>query len=771
MKRHRPDEQDHIRIVGAKGKNLKDVDVTVPKKRITVFTGVSGSGKSTLVFDTIAAESQRQLNETYSSFVRHRMPHYGQPNADAIANLPVAVVISQKRIGGNSRSTVGTITDIYSLLRLLFSRIGKPFAGEAEVFSFNNPKGMCPKCEGLGTAKEIDIDQLIDKDKSLNEGAIRFPTFRPGDFRWKRYVCTGLFDNDKKLKDFTEEEWDTLVFKSGFKPPHPTEGWPPTATYEGVVPRIVRSFLSKDPRDAELYKEDIERVVRRGTCPACGGARLNAEVLKCRIQGKNIADCTAMQVSDLIDFLGLIHDPIVSTIVEALRFRLRQMLSVGLGYLALGRETATLSGGESQRIKMVRQLGSSLTDLAYIFDEPSIGLHPHDVHNINELLKQLRDKGNTVIIVEHDPDVIRIADHVIDMGPRAGIHGGNVVYEGDFQGLLASDTLTGKFLKEKPALKQATRSPSGWLSIQGANLHNLKNVSVRIPQGVMTVVTGVAGSGKSTLINQILPRYAPEAVYVNQDAVHASSRSNLATFTGMFDLIRTLFAKRNRADISLFSFNSRGACPECKGTGIVTTDLAFMDSVETVCEVCGGQRFKNEVLSYTVDGKNISDVLRMSVEEAGDFFEEPDILAILARLREAGAAYLMLGQPLSTLSGGELQRIKLAKEMERQGGMYVLDEPSTGLHLSDIRQLMRMLDRLTDQGCTVVVIEHHLDLISRADWIIDMGPGAGQEGGEIVFSGTPEDILASERSVTGRYLKKYLQDGQGASGSGTPPKR
>lgn len=512
-------------------------------------------------------------------------------------------------------------------------------------------------------------------------------------------------------------------------------------------------------------------MVRRGTCPACGGARLNAEVLKCRIQGKNIADCTAMQVSDLIDFLGLIHDPIVSTIVEALRFRLRQMLSVGLGYLTLGRETATLSGGESQRIKMVRQLGSSLTDLAYIFDEPSIGLHPHDVHNINELLKQLRDKGNTVIIVEHDPDVIRIADHVIDMGPRAGIHGGNVVYEGDFQGLLASDTLTGKFLKEKPALKQATRSPSGWLSILGANLHNLKNVSVRIPQGVMTVVTGVAGSGKSTLINQILPRYAPEAIYVNQDAVHASSRSNLATFTGMFDLIRTLFAKRNRADISLFSFNSRGACPECKGTGIVTTDLAFMDSVETVCEVCGGQRFKNEVLSYTVDGKNISDVLRMSVEEAGDFFEEPDILAILARLREAGAAYLMLGQPLSTLSGGELQRIKLAKEMERQGGMYVLDEPSTGLHLSDIRQLMRMLDRLTDQGCTVVVIEHHLDLISRADWIIDMGPGAGQEGGEIVFSGTPEDILACERSVTGRYLKKYLQDGQGASGSGTPPKR
>jgi len=759
MKRDDQSGHEYIRIAGARDKNLKNIDVSVPKKRITVFTGVSGSGKSTLVFGTIAAESQRQLNETYSSFARHRLPHYGQPNADAIANLPVAIVISQKRIGGNSRSTVGTITDIYSLLRLLFSRIGKPFAGEAEVFSFNNPKGMCPKCEGLGTAKDIDIDQLIDRDKSLNEGAIRFPTFSPGDFRWKRYVCTGLFDNDKKLKDFTEEEWDTLLYKSGFKPPHPTEGWPPTSTYEGVVPRIVRSFLSKDSRDAELYKEDIERVVRRGTCPACGGARLNAEVLKCRIQGKNIADCTAMQVSGLLDFVESIHDPMASTIVEALRFRLRQMLSVGLGYLTLGRETATLSGGESQRIKMVRQLGSSLTDLAYIFDEPSIGLHPHDVHNINELLKQLRDKGNTVIIVEHDPDVIRIADHVIDMGPKAGIHGGNVVYEGDFEGLLASETLTGKYLKEKPALKKEPRCPAGWLSIQGANLHNLKNVSVQIPKGVMTVVTGVAGSGKSTLINQALPRYAPDAVYVNQDAVHASSRSNIATFTGMFDLIRPLFAKRNHAAVSLFSFNSRGACPECKGTGIVTTDLAFMDSIETVCEVCGGHRFKNEVLSYTLDGKNISDVLRMTVEEAGAFFAEPEILAILARLRDAGAAYLTLGQPLDTLSGGELQRIKLAKEMVGPGGMVVLDEPSTGLHMSDIRQLMRMLDRLTEQGSTVVVIEHHLDLICRADWIIDLGPGAGQDGGEIVFSGKPGEIMACEASVTGRYLKKYLQEG------------
>ncbi|MDR9854006.1 excinuclease ABC subunit UvrA [Paenibacillus sp. VCA1] len=758
MKRQK-EEQEYIRIVGARQKNLKGISLSVPKRQITVFTGVSGSGKSAVVFDTIAAESQRQLNETYSSFVRHRLPHYGQPNVDAIRQLPAAIVINQKRIGGNSRSTVGTITDIYALLRLLFSRIGQPFVGEADTFSFNNPKGMCPKCEGLGVAKEIDVGRLIDREKSLNEGAILFPTFRPGDFRWKRYVCSGLFDNDKKLKDFTEEEWDTLLYKSGFKPPHPTEGWPPTAKYEGIVPRIIRSFLSKESRDSDLYKEAIDHVVRYGMCPECGGARLNADVRKCRINGKNIADCAAMPVSDLIGFVGGIDDPRASTITEAVKQRLQQMLSIGMGYLSLNRETATLSGGESQRIKMVRQLGSSLTDLAYIFDEPSTGLHPHDVHRINEMLKQLRDKGNTVIIVEHDPDVIRIADHIIDMGPYAGIHGGNVVYEGEYKGLLASNTLTGRCLREKPALKKEPRQPTGWLSIRDANLHNLKNVSVQIPKGVMTVVTGVAGSGKSTLIHQVLPRYAPDAIFINQDAVHASSRSNIATFTGMFDPIRSLFAKQNQTDVSLFSFNSQGACPECKGTGTVTTDLAFMDAIETVCEACGGRRFKKEVLSYTLSGKNISDVLNMTVEEASGFFAEPEISAILARLRDAGAAYLTLGQPLSTLSGGELQRVKLAREMEHRGDMYVLDEPTTGLHLADIRHLMRTLNRLTDQGSTLIVIEHQLDLIRQADWVIDLGPGAGQEGGEVVFVGKPEDIIHCEASITGRYLKKHLGDG------------
>lgn len=754
---------DKIKVIGAREKNLKHISVDIPKKQITVFAGVSGSGKSALVFDTIAAESQRQLNETYSSFIRHRLPHYGHPNADAIESLPVAIIINQRRIGGNSRSTVGTITDIYSLLRLLFSRIGQPYVGEAEVFSFNNPQGMCPRCEGLGIAKEMDTQQLIDREKSLNEGAIRFPTFRPGDFRWKRYVCTGLFDNDKKLKDYTEDEWDTLLYKSGFKPPHPTEGWPTTSMYEGVIPRITRSFLSKDSRDSKLYKEEIERVVRQGVCSECQGTRLNDEVRASRINGKNIAECTEMQVSELIDFMHTIQASAAATMVEAIMLRLQQMLSIGLGYLTLNRETATLSGGESQRIKMVRQLGSSLSDLVYIFDEPSIGLHPHDINRINMLLKRLRDKGNTIVIVEHDPDVIAIADHVIEMGPKAGAQGGKVVYEGDLPGLLRSGTLTGTFLNHRPAFKQTLRSPAGWLLIRNANLHNLRNVSVDIPIGVMTVITGVAGSGKSTLVNQVFRSIAPDAVYIDQEPVHASNRSNIATYTGMFDLIRNLFAANSQAAPSMFSFNSRGACPECKGTGRISTDLAFMDSIETVCEACEGRRFNKEVLSFLWRDKNISDVLELTVDEASQFFTEKNILQILARLQSSGVGYMSLGQSLSTLSGGELQRVKLAKEMERRSEIYVLDEPTTGLHMSDIRQLLATIEELVDQGSTVIVIEHNLDWMTQADWIIDLGPGAGQEGGELVYTGEPQHIIHCEASRTGEYLKRYLQGGSGVA--------
>ncbi|GGF93632.1 ATP-binding cassette domain-containing protein [Paenibacillus aceti] len=746
-----------IKVIGAREKNLKNINVSIPKKQITVFAGVSGSGKSALVFDTLAAESQRQLNETYSSFIRHRLPHYGQPNADAIENLPVAIIINQKRIGGNSRSTVGTITDIYSLLRLLFSRIGQPYIGEAEAFSFNNPQGMCEKCEGLGIAKEIDTQRLLDREKSLNEGAILFPTFTPGDFRWKRYVCTGLFDNDKKLKDYTEEEWDTLLYKSGFKPPHPTEGWPMTSLYEGVIPRIIRSFLSKDSRDSKLYKQEIERVVKEGVCPECQGARLNPQVLACRIRGKNIAECTAMQVSELIDFMHTIEEPVAETIVAAITLRLRQMVSIGLGYLTLNRETATLSGGESQRIKMVRQLGSSLSDLVYIFDEPSIGLHPHDIERINTLFKRLRDKGNTIVIVEHDPDVIAIADHVIEMGPKAGVEGGHVVYEGDLPGLSAAETLTGQFLRQKPTLKREVRQPARWLSIRHASAHNLKNVDVDIPVGVMTVVTGVAGSGKSTLVNRVLPQYIQDSAYIDQEPIHASSRSNIATFTGIFDPIRKLFAAANRAEMSLFSFNSQGACPECKGAGTVSTDLAFMDSIETVCEACEGRRFKPEVLRYQLRGKNISEVLEMTVEEANLYFVEKDILQTLQRLQDTGVSYVSLGQPLSTLSGGERQRVKLAKEMDQRRQVYVLDELTTGLHMSDIRKLLVTVNRLVDQGSTVIVIEHNLDWMTQADWIIDLGPGAGQQGGEVIYAGKPQGLLHCEASLTGRCLRRYLQ--------------
>ncbi|MBB6214486.1 excinuclease UvrABC ATPase subunit [Anaerosolibacter carboniphilus] len=751
----REEYENNIHVIGAREKNLKNVNVKIPKKQITVFTGVSGSGKSSLVFDTIAAESQRQLNETYSSFIRHRLPHYGHPDMDSIENLSVAIVISQKRIGGNARSTVGTITDIYSLLRLLFSRIGKPFVGYSDVFSFNNPAGMCSKCEGLGKVDTINIERLLDKNKSLNEGAIQFPTFRPGEVRWKRYVCTGLFDNDKKLRDYREDELDTLLYKTGFKPQNPTDGWPPTSKYEGIVPRIERTFLSKESRDVILYKEAIDHVVTRGICPLCKGARLNQKVLECKINGKNIADCTKMQVNDLINFIRNIKAPSSYTMVEAIIHRLEHLNSIGLGYLSLDRDTATLSGGESQRIKMVRQLGSSLTDITYIFDEPSIGLHPHDVNRINNLLKSLRDKGNTVLIVEHDADVIKIADHVIDMGPKAGTKGGNVIYEGGIKGLLKAETLTGKFLSYRPRLKESIREPKGWLSIKHASLHNLKDVSVDIPIGVMTVVTGVAGSGKSTLINHVFPQYYPETIFIDQGAIQASKRSNIATYTEIFDSIRKLFAKENRVEASLFSFNSQGACPECKGLGITYTDLAFMDPVESVCEVCQGHRFTKEVLQFKLRKKNISEVLEMTIDEAMKFFNEKEILATLGGLRDVGIGYITLGQPLNTLSGGELQRVKLAAELEKRENIYVLDEPTTGLHMSDISQLIRIMDRIVHQGSTLIVIEHNLDIMSHADWIIDLGPGAGQDGGKVIFEGQPKDLVKHNSSITGKYLKQY----------------
>ena len=750
------DKEESISVVGVREKNLKNIDIEIPKKKITVFTGVSGSGKSSLVFDTIAAESQRQLNETYSSFIRHRLPHYGQPDVDSIKNLSVAIIINQKRIGGNSRSTVGTITDIAPLLRLLFSRIGKPFVGYSDTFSFNNPTGMCMHCDGLGKVDSINIHKLLDKNKSLNEGAILFPTFKPGGWRLKRYIHSGLFDNDKKIKDYNEKELDLLLNKTDIKIETDDPEWPKTSLYEGLIPRIERSFLKKEGGERDKYKKEINRIVTKEICPVCKGARLNEKILSCKINGKNIADCTKMQINDLIIFMKEIKEQSVQTVLKALISRLEHLEYIGLGYLSLDRETSSLSGGESQRIKMVKQLGSSLTGLTYIFDEPSIGLHPHDIGRINKLLKMLRDKGNTVLIVEHDPDIIKIADYIIDMGPKAGIEGGNIVYKGTPEGLLKSNTLTGKALQYKPHIKLHTRKAKEWLSIKNANLHNLKNINVDIPKGVMTVVTGVAGSGKSTLINGLLPKIYPETIFIDQGAIHASIRSNIATYTGIFDFIRNLFAKENNVKFSLFSFNSEGACPECKGLGVTYTDLAFMDTVISTCEVCEGNRFTDKVLDFKFRGKNISQVLKMTVAEAIDFFKEDEIYLVLKKLADVGIDYITLGQPLNTLSGGELQRLKLAAQLDSKGNIYVLDEPTTGLHISDIKKLVAIMNRLVNQGSTLIVIEHNLDVMTQADWIIDLGPEAGENGGRIMFEGEPKDIINNENSITGKYLKRYI---------------
>ncbi|MDU4962159.1 MAG: excinuclease ABC subunit UvrA [Sporomusaceae bacterium] len=747
----------YINVIGAREKNLKNIHVRIPKNKITVFTGVSGSGKSSLVFDTIAAESQRQLNETYSSFIRHRLPHYGQPNVDSLENLSVAISIDQKRIGGNARSTVGTITDIYSLLRLLFSRLGTPFAGYSAAFSFNHPQGMCPVCQGLGKIDRIDIDRLLDKDKSLNAGAIRFPTFEPGGWRLKRYVHCGFFDNDKKIRDFTTAELELLLYRTAIKVTTPDPEWPKTALYEGLVPRIERSFLRKEGGEAGKYDGKIAAFVGKETCPACGGARLAEAALHCKIHGNSIADCAGMQIEALARFINGLNAPSVSTITMAIAGRLAHLIAIGLGYLSLNRETATLSGGESQRLKMVRQLGSSLTGLTYIFDEPSIGLHPHDIDKINTLLKLLRDKGNTVLIVEHDPDIIKIADCVVDMGPGAGSNGGRILYQGSLSGLVASDTLTGRMLSRRPCLKTAVRQAAGCLAVRDARLHNLRNLSLDIPRGVMTVVTGVAGSGKSTLINQVLPKTNADIIYIDQKPIHASKRSNIATFTGIFDLVRECFANANQVKPALFSFNSQGACPHCHGLGVTYTDLAFMDTVAAICEVCRGNRFTDKVLTYKLRGKAISEVLNMSVAEAAAFFREPGILAVLTRLEAAGIGYISLGQPLSTLSGGELQRLKLACRLEDRGRIYVLDEPTTGLHMADIAQLLQVLNSVVDQGGTVLMIEHNLEVICQADWVIDLGPFAGQNGGKILYEGPPAGLLHCSASVTGRYLQQTLQ--------------
>lgn len=750
-------ENKFINLVGLKENNLKNVTLNIPKKQLTVFTGVSGSGKSSIVFDTISKEAQRQLNQTFTTFIQNRLPKYREPNAESIENLSPAIVINQKRLGGNARSTLGTITDIYSLLRLLFSRIGDPYIGDSNFFSFNDPQGMCPICEGIGKQMQPNVHKLFDTAKSLNQGAIKFPLFKVNSFYWKSYVLSGLFDNDKKLENYTKSEWNQLLYGKNIKIKLPSSAGDINSDYEGVLIKFDRLYLKRDlSQHSKKTRDYVKEYTISSHCSACNGTRLNKDVLSCKINSYNIAELSSMELEDLYDFLQSIEEEKVKPLIDGLLSRISHLLNMGLGYLTLNRETSTLSGGESQRIKMVRHLNSSLVDMVYIFDEPSIGLHPNDVGNLNQMLKKLRDKGNTVIVVEHDRDIISVADHIIDVGPRAGKNGGEIVYEGDLAGLVDSETLTGKHMKSKLPLKEHIRQPQGYLELKNTKANNLKGFSVRFPKNTLTVVTGVAGSGKSSLVHrELVPRFE-DIVVIDQKAIGTSRRSNPATFTGIMDPIRKFFAKENQVSESLFSFNSKGACPECGGNGSVYTDLAFLEGVQTICESCHGNRFKDYVLHYRLGGKNIKEILDMTVKEALQFFRRKEVISILKVLSEVGLDYMTLGQPLNTLSGGECQRIKLASELHQSGKIYVLDEPTTGLHMSDIENLLTILNRLVDNGSSVIVIEHNLDIMKQADWIIDLGPGGGKKGGEIMFTGTPHDLVTKCNSITAQYLRKDI---------------
>ncbi|PWR07209.1 daunorubicin resistance protein DrrC [Micromonospora sicca] len=780
---HVADSHDLIRVHGARVNNLKDVSIEIPKRRLTVFTGVSGSGKSSLVFGTIAAESQRLINETYSAFVQGFMPTLARPEVDVLDGLTTAIIVDQERMGANARSTVGTATDANALLRILFSRLGKPHIGSPQAFSFNVASisgagavtvdrggrttkerrsfsitgGMCPRCEGMGRVSDFDLSALYDDCKSLNEGALTIPGYSMDGWYGRIFSGCGFFDPDKPIRKFTKKELHDLLYKEPTKVK--VEGI--NLTYEGLIPKIQKSFLSKDREAMQPHiRAFVDRAVVFSTCPDCGGTRLSAAARSSKINGINIADACAMQISDLAGWVRGLDEPSVAPLLAALHHTLDSFVEIGLGYLSLDRPSGTLSGGEAQRTKMIRHLGSSLTDVTYVFDEPTIGLHPHDIQRMNELLLQLRDKGNTVLVVEHKPEAIAIADHVVDLGPRAGAAGGEVVFEGTVEGLRLSGTLTGRHLDDRAAVKPSVRTSSGVLEVRGASTHNLQDVDVDIPLGVLVVVTGVAGSGKSSLIHGSVAG-RDGVVSVDQGAIRGSRRSNPATYTGLLDPIRKAFAKANGVKPALFSANSEGACPTCNGAGVIYTDLAMMAGVATTCEECEGKRFQASVLEYHLGGRDISEVLAMSVTEAEGFFDAgeartPAAHAILRRLVDVGLGYLLLGQPLTTLSGGERQRLKLATRMAEKGGVYVLDEPTTGLHLADVEQLLGLLDRLVDSGKSVIVIEHHQAVMAHADWIIDLGPGAGHDGGRIVFEGTPADLVTARSTLTGEHLAAYV---------------
>jgi len=773
------DSHDVIRVQGARENNLKDVNVELPKRRLTVFTGVSGSGKSSLVFGTIAAESQRMINETYSSFVQGFMPSLARPDVDVLEGLTTAIIVDQERMGANARSTVGTVTDANAMLRILFSRLGQPHIGSPQAYSFNIPSvtgkgaitvggkterreftqlgGMCPRCEGMGSVSDIDLTQLFDDTKSLAEGAITVPGFTADGWSVRMFSESGFFDPDKAIRDYSEAELNDFLYRE----PTKVKINGINLTFEGLIPKVQKSMLSKDVDAMQPHiRAFVERAVAFAPCPECGGTRLSEGARNSKIAGVSIADACAMQITDLSDWVRSLNEPSVAPLLKNLQHLLDSFVDIGLGYLSLDRPSGTLSGGEAQRTKMIRHLGSSLTDITYVFDEPTVGLHPHDIQRMNELLQQLRDKGNTVLVVEHKPEAIAIADHVVDLGPLAGSGGGQVVFEGTVDALRSSGTLTGRHLDDRARLKESVRTPNGALEVRGATEHNLQGVDVDIPLGVLVVVTGVAGSGKSSLIHgSVAPRDG--VVAVDQGAIRGSRRSNPATYTGMLEPIRKAFAKANGVKPALFSANSEGACPNCNGAGVIYTDLGVMAGVSTVCEVCEGRRFDESVLEYTLGGRDISQVLAMPVAEAERFFAEgeaklPAAHAILKRLSDVGLGYLTIGQPLTTLSGGERQRLKLATHMAEKGGVYVLDEPTTGLHLADVEQLLGLLDRLVDSGKSVIVIEHHQAVMAHADWIIDLGPGAGHDGGRLVFEGTPADLVADRSTLTGQHLARYI---------------
>jgi len=777
---HVADSHDFIRVSGARENNLKDVSVEIPKRRLTVFTGVSGSGKSSLVFDTIAAESQRMINETYSAFVQGFMPTLARPDVDLLDGLTTAIIVDQERMGANVRSTVGTATDANAMLRILFSRLGQPHIGSPSAFAFNIPSvtgrgtitvargegkdkprvetysltgGMCPRCEGMGTVNDIDLSQLYDDSKSLAEGALTIPGYNADGWSMRIFTESGFLDPNKPIRKYTKKELQDFLYRE----PTKVKIERINLTYEGLIPRIQKSFLSKDPEAMQPHiRAFVERAVTFSVCPECNGTRLSEGARSSKIAGKSIADACALQINDLAEWVRGLNEPSVTPLLTSLRETLDSFVEIGLGYLSLDRPSGTLSGGEAQRTRMIRHLGSALTDVTYVFDEPTIGLHAHDVERMNTLLRQLRDKGNTVLVVEHDPEVMEIADHLVDVGPGAGTHGGKIVYEGDYAGLIASSTATGTHLGRRPRLKETVREPTGAIGIKKATLHNLDKVSVDVPLGVLVAVTGVAGSGKSSLIHGCMPRTDPSVTVIDQAQIRGSRRSNPATYSGIADPIRRAFAKANDVKPALFSPNSEGACPECQGLGLVYTELGFMETVANVCDLCQGRRFVDYVLEYKLRGKNIAEVLDMPIEEANEFFDaEKAARVVLQRLVDVGLGYIQLGQTLNTLSGGERQRLKLAIEMGTDTDVCVLDEPTTGLHLQDVDQLLGLLDRLVDDGRTVIVIEHNLDVVAHADWVIDMGPGAGHDGGRVVFEGTPADLLDAG-TLTGRHLGRRL---------------